>query len=144
MATKSTMNEVKMAARIYNREDNLYKQDMIKDILRMYADEVRKCMINGERVQISKVGTIIPVIKTHIGSYNMPTCNNFNGNPPPCTKLRITQTYSLKQAMDSKLLTNIKNGIWGLIKLPLDIQQFAILKRSGYIPKDAELKNEEV
>jgi len=60
MATKSTMSEVKMAARIYNREDNLYKQDIIKDILRMYADEVRKCMINGERVQISKVGTIIP------------------------------------------------------------------------------------
>jgi len=56
----------RMAARIYKCEDNQYKESMIKEILNMYADEIHKAVIDGERVFIPKVGTIIPQVKTHI------------------------------------------------------------------------------
>ena len=97
-----TVNQ--MAGRILHREDNAYKKEIIKRILDMYADEIYKAMLNGERVQISGVGTIIPEIKTHIGNYNMPICNKFH-----------------------------ENVILGLKKLPFDVQQINILKNSGFI-----------
>ena len=65
MAKKSLVAG-RMAARIYKREDNQYKESMIKEILNMYADEIHKAVIDGERVFIPKVGTIIPQVKTHI------------------------------------------------------------------------------
>lgn len=46
MAYKDALSAGKMAARIYNREDNIYKQSMIKEILDMYAKEVHKAMMN--------------------------------------------------------------------------------------------------
>ena len=125
----------KMAGRILAREDNLYKKEVVKNVLDMYAEEIQKAMLNGERVLISGVGTIIPEVKTHIGNYNMPICNKFheNGNPPPYTKIRISRNWSIKEAMDRQLFKNIENGILGLKKLPFDTQQINILKKSGFI-----------
>ena len=65
MAKKSLVAG-RMAARIYKREDNQYKESMIKEILNMYADEIHKEVIDGERVFIPKFGMIIPQVKTHI------------------------------------------------------------------------------
>lgn len=137
MAYKDALSAGKMAARIYNREDNIYKQSMIKEILDMYAKEICKAMMNGERVQISKVGTIFPEIKTRL-SYGLPSCNKEGGNPP-YTKLRISRNRTIKETMNRQLLQNIDNGIYGLAKKPFSKQQFNILKNSGYIPADAEL-----
>lgn len=137
MAYKNGLSAGKMAARIYNREDNIYKQSMIKEILDMYAKEIYKAMMNGERVQISKVGTIFPEIKTRL-SYGLPSCNKEGGNPP-CTKLRITRNRVIKEKMNRQLLQNIDNGIYGLAKTPISKQQMTILKNSGYIPEDAKL-----
>ena len=137
MAYKDALSAGKMAARIYNREDNIYKQSMIKEILDMYAKEVHKAMMNGERVQISKVGTIFPEIKTRL-SYGLPSCNKEGGNPH-YTKLRISRNHAIKESMNRQLLQNIDNGIYGLAKTPISKQQMTILKNSGYIPEDAEL-----
>lgn len=137
MAYKNGLSAGKMAARIYNREDNIYKQSMIKEILDMYAKEIYKAMMNGERVQISKVGTIFPEIKTRL-SYGLPSCNKEGGNPP-YTKLRITRNRVIKENMNRQLLQNIDNGIYGLAKTPISKQQMTILKNSGYIPEDTEL-----
>ena len=137
MAYKDALSAGKMAARIYNREDNIYKQSMIKEILDMYAKEVHKAMMNGERVQILKVGTIFPEIKTRL-SYGLPPCNKEGGNPP-CTKLRISRNHAIKESMNRQLLQNIDNGIYGLAKTLFSRQQRDTLKNSGYIPEDAEL-----
>ena len=52
----SILNENTMAARICNREEkHYYKHQMIKEILRMYSDEIRKAMLHGERVLITGV-----------------------------------------------------------------------------------------
>ena len=84
----------------------------------------------------SKVGSIIPEVKVHIGNFNLPMCNKDGGNPPS-TKLKISRNNLLRDTMNRNLLRNIENGIYGLEKLPFSRQQLNILKKSGYVPEDA-------
>ena len=147
MAKGRTLTAFMLAKRICDREDNIYNKKMINrqvvtDILKMYMDECYKALINGERIELSKVGTIIPEIKTHKGNYNLPMCNKDGGNPPS-TKLRITRSASLYRDMNKALAENMENGIYGLEKLPLSRQQLMILKESGYIPEDAGIDDVE-
>ena len=103
-----------MAIRILNREDNpIYKQVMIRNILNMYTDEVKKALLNGERIQISGVGTIIPEVKVHKGKYNMPVCNKTEGNPPPFSRIRFSLNHDMERLLASKLKQNFKEGIYG-------------------------------
>lgn len=134
------LSDYKMAKRISDRKDNVYDKRIIENILNMYMDECRKALLSGERVQITKVGTIIPEVKTRL-FYNLPICNKEGANPP-YTKLRISRNNLLGEAMNRNLVKNIENGIYGLEKLPFSKQQFDILKGSGYISEDAELPEE--
>lgn len=136
----NALTACKMAKRICDRSDNIYDKKIIENILKMYMDECRKALLSGERVQITKVGTIIPEVKTRL-FYNLPICNKEGGNPP-YTKLKISSNDLLGEAMNRALVKNIENGIYGLEKLPFSKQQFDILKGSGYIPEDAELPEE--
>lgn len=139
MSVKQGVPIGKMAARVYNREDNQYKKSLIKEVLYMYADEVRKALLDGERVQINKVGTIIPEVKTHLGSYSLPSANKYSGgNPPPYTRIRMSRSVSIKEDMDKELMENIGNGVYGLKNTPFDTQQINILKKGGFIPSDEE------
>lgn len=145
MARVKALSAFKMAKRICDREDNIYNKKLINrqvvtDILLMYMDECRKALVEGERIEISKVGTIIPEVKVHEGNFNLPMCNKDGGNPP-YTKLKITRNNLLSNTMNRNLLENIENGIYGLEKLPFSKQQMDILKKSGYIPSDAEIEN---
>ena len=133
----------KMAGRILARKDNLYKKEVVKNVLDMYAEEIQKALLNGERVLISGVGTIIPEVKTH-RNCSLPTCDNSNHENTPYTKIRMSRTNALCEKMNQTLLNNIENGIWGLKKLPFDLQQINILKKNGYISDDVEAaENEE-
>ena len=131
-----------MAKRICDRKDNVYDKKIIENILNMYMDECRKALLSGERVQISKVGTIIPELKVHEGNFNLSICNKDGGNPP-YTKLRIRRNNVLGNAMNKILVENMENGIYGLDKLPFSRQQMDILKKSGFIPEDAKIRKEE-
>ena len=113
---------------------------MCTSILLMYMDECRKALAEGERIEISKVGSIIPEVKVHEGNFNLPMCNKDGGNPP-YTKLRIRRNNLLVDVMNNALIKNIENGIYGLDKLPFSRQQMDILKKSGYISEDAEIRN---
>ena len=128
-----------MARRICERDDNVYDKRIIENILNMYTDECREAILRGERVLISRVGTIIPEVKVHEGNFNLPRCNKESGNPP-YTKLRIRRNNLLVEAMNNTLTKNIENGVCGLEKLPFSRQQIDILKKSGYLPEDAEMK----
>lgn len=143
MARVKALSAYKMAKRIFNREDNVYDKkvitkQLITNILLMYMDECRKALTEGERIEISKVGSIIPEVKVHEGNFNLPMCNKDGGNPP-YTKLKITRNNLLNETMNKNLLGNIENGIYGLDKLPFSKQQMDILKKSGYISQDAEI-----
>ena len=138
MLGKDGLNTTKMAGRILNREDNIYKKEIIYDVLKMYIDEIQKALMKGERVLIRGVGTIIPEVKTHVGAYNMPQCNTSEGNPPPYTLLKMSRSIKFGYKMNDKLQDNVANGIYGLEKLPFSKQQMTILKDGGYVPEDAE------
>lgn len=145
MARVKALSAYKMAKRIYDREDNVFDKkvitkQLITNILLMYMDECRKALSEGERIEISKVGSIIPEVKVHIGNFNIPMCNKDGGNPPS-TKLKISRNKLLRDVMNRNLLKNIENGIYGLDRLPFTKQQMDILKNSGYIPEDAEIKS---
>ena len=145
MARIKVLSAYKMAKRIFNKEDNIYDKkvitkQLITNILLMYMDECRKALAEGERIEISKVGSIIPEVKVHEGNFNLPMCNKDGGNPP-YTKLKITHNNLLSETMNKNLLKNIENGIYGLEKLPFSRQQMDILKKSGFIPADEEIKN---
>lgn len=135
------LSSYKMAKRISDRKDNVYDKRIIENILNMYMDECRKALLSGERVQITKVGTIIPEVKVHEGNFNLPICNKDDGNPP-YTKLRIRRNNLLGDIMNRLLIKNIESGIYGLDKLPFSRQQMDILKKSGYIPENAEINCE--
>ena len=68
------LSAYKMAKRISDRKDNVYDKRIIENILNMYMDECRKALLSGERVQITRVGTIIPEVKSRL-FYNLPRCN---------------------------------------------------------------------
>lgn len=135
-----SLNASKMAKRIRERNDNVYDEKVIQNILNMYMDECYQALLKGERVQLTKVGTIIPEVKSKL-SFNLPICNKEGGNPP-YTKLRIYRNYHLCDAMNRLLIKNIKNGIYGLEKLPFSKKQMDILKNRGYIPEDAIIDDE--
>lgn len=140
--SKSALQESAMAARIYYRKDNKYSKNIIKDVLKMYSDEIRNTLINGERVQISRVGTIIPEVRTHRSCY-LPTCNNQSHENAPYTRIRMTRTVSIGDAMDEKLMENMDNGIYGLEKTRFDKQQITNLRNAGYISDDIDIGEEE-
>lgn len=145
MARVKALSAYKMAKRIYDREDNVYDKkvitkQLITSILLMYMDECKKALEDGERIEISKVGSIIPEVKVHEGNFNLPMCNKDSGNPP-YTKLRIRRNNLFGETMNKNLLRNIESGVCGLDKLPFSKQQMDILKKSGYIPADAEIRN---
>jgi len=132
MGNKKGLQVSKMAGRILNRSNNIYKKEVIIDILNAYMDECRKALIRGERVQLSGVGTIIPEVRTHRSCY-LPYCNNDGHENSPYTRIRLTRTNSLREDMNKTLLNNIGDGTYGLEKLSFDVQQISNLKANGFI-----------
>ncbi len=129
------LNIQNMSARIMEREDNLYNKNVITDILKMYMDEVRKSLLRGERVQISKVGTIIPEVKVHLGRCYLPTCREMDENAP-YARIRMTRNDKMRKDMNQTLWENMENGIYGLEERLFDTQQIHILQKYGYLPKE--------
>lgn len=139
MIIKNTVTVNMMAGRIEERNDNIYKKEVIYEILKMFMGECQEALMRGENVRISGVGTLYPEVKTR-KTFNLPVCNNDKGNPP-YTRLRFNCSNKFNGRMKSQLLKNIDNGIYGLEKLPFDKCQITNLKRLGYIPTD---DNEEI
>lgn len=131
-----------MTDRVYNRIDNeVFRWSFIRKILQAYNEELQKALLRGEKVQIPGVGTLIPEIKTN-EKYNMPSCNKEEGNLP-YMDIKLTRNAKFRASMTRRLLDNIKNGIYGLEKLPLKEEQLDYLKEKGFAPEDAKLPDEE-
>jgi len=131
MAANKALTVNQIAGRILERDDNDRKKGVIRDIINMYMEECRKALINGERIQLSGIGTIIPELKVTEGEYHIPKLNKDIN--PPYTTLRIYRNNSLKFDMNKKLQSNVKKGIFGLEELELTEKQLQMLKDRGYI-----------
>lgn len=127
-----------MTDRVYNRIDNeVFRWSFIRKILQAYNEEIQNALLRGERVQIPGVGTLIPEITTR-DKYSLPCCNKEEGNLP-YMDIKLTRNKKFRASMTRRLLENIKNGIYGLEKLPLKEEQLDYLKEKGFAPEDAEL-----
>ena len=73
----------------------------------------------------------------------MPCCNKEEGNLP-YMDIRLSRNTKFRASMTRRLLENIKNGIYGLEKLPLKEEQLDYLKEKGFAPKNAKLPDSEV
>lgn len=47
-----------IAERIMQREDNIYRIEVIRDILDKYCEECANALIDGEKLNISGIGTL--------------------------------------------------------------------------------------
>lgn len=131
-----------MTDRVYNRIDNeMYKWTYIRKILQAYLEEIQNALLRGEWVRIPGVGTLIPEINTK-EKFNLPNCNKEEGNLP-YMDIKLARSVKFRASMTRRLLDNIKNGIYGLEKLPLKEEQLDYLKEKGFAPEDAKLPNEE-
>lgn len=141
MADNRGLTAHMIAGRILDREDNIYKKEIIYDILKMYADECGKALLKGERVKIVGVGTIIPEVKA-TKAFNLPSCNKEDGNPPyTCLKIKRCSEFGVK--MNKKLINNMESGIYGLEEVPFTKKQINLLRKNDWIPVDVEVEDEE-
>lgn len=92
---KSPITIQGIAQRIWKREGNIYKLEVIQNILRMYFDECEKALENGERVGLSKIGSLSPRVHTKL-TYNIPSMNAEEGNKP-YTSLKFTRGCANKE-----------------------------------------------
>ena len=98
MGRIEALTAYQMAKRISERKGNIYDIGTIRNILNAYMEECYQALLAGERIQISKVGTIIPEVKTCV-YHNLPICNKDNGNPP-YTRFRISRNNHMREDMN--------------------------------------------
>lgn len=132
-----------MGERVWKREDNTYKLQMIQEILKMYFDECEKALENGEKVKLSKIGSLSPKVHTPI-TYNVHSMNDEDGNKP-YTTIQFTRGRTNKQKMNSKYLKNIKDGFAGIgEQCKCNKLQINILIDKGFLkPEETEEDGEE-
>lgn len=143
-----TVND--MSNRILEREEfsndndmikKNYKREMIRMVLNAYIEEMRLAFIDGERIYLPGVGTLIPELLIPEGSYyNLPACNK-KDIAPPYTNLRFSRNQNLKNDMNRRLRENIENKTMGLEYLPFTDEQVDALKESGYIKQGSKSKS---
>ncbi len=102
---------------IYKREDNTYNKKTIEKILKMYAEECMKTLINGGKINIKGVGTIRPNIihSVHCGLPVMKSREE-SGEDSSYTVVRLNICTSdiLKEQLKKRLSENLERGIDGL------------------------------
>lgn len=135
-----TVND--MSNRILEREEfsndndvvkKNFKREMIRAVLNAYMEEMRLAFLDGERVFMPTIGTLIPEVCIPEGSYyNLPNCQK-KDVAQPYTNLRFSRNHNLQNDMNKQLRENVAEGILGLEYLPFTDEQLDALTESGYI-----------
>ena len=101
-----------LAERIMQREDNLYyRQEFIRDVIYMFCNECVKALENGEKINLTGLGTLTPNIHAPV------TMNIFDEGDEkrvPYVTVNYHRSPKLKDSMNRKYRKNIKNGFPGL------------------------------
>ena len=129
-----------LAERIMKREDNLYyRQEFIRDVIYMFCNECVKALENGEKINLTGLGTLTPNIHAPV------TMNIFDEGDEkrvPYVTVNYRRSTKLKDSMNRKYRKNIENGFPGLSEHCIcTIQQRNTLIRKGLLEggiEDAE------
>lgn len=139
MPAEKALTMRQIAGRICDKEDNIYSEKIVYEILKKCMDECKKGLLRGERIQLSGIGTIIPEVKVH--EHNYVVCQKEYNNLP-YTRVRMYRNHSLVHEMNQTLQKNLENGILGLEELPFSKQQITILRNGGLIPDEENEQTE--
>lgn len=93
------------------REDNIYRIEVIRDILDKYGEECANALIDGEKLNLSGIGTLTPKIHAPV------TMNIFDDGDErkvPYVTVNYHRSTKLKDRMNSRYRKNIENGFAGL------------------------------
>lgn len=110
--------------RIAERGDNVYKADMIQNVLDMYFDECFKALENGEKVYLGRVGsalgTLAPKVKVPFTCsipYHSPL-PTYDGDieRKPHTNIVFQKSRKIQDKMNENFRKNIEDGVPGLGK----------------------------
>ena len=98
--------------RVMQREDNYYyKYEMIREIINMYNDELRKALMNGESVIISGIGTIVPTVRHRETNFIPPSHPESDYETLPFVDIHFNKNAKLRDAINGRLRRNLlKNG----------------------------------
>lgn len=120
-----------IAERIMQRDDNIYRIEVIRDILDKYCEECMSALLDGEKLNLSGVGTLTPKIHAPV------TMNIFGDDDErkvPYVTIDYRRNTKLKDKMNRKYRNNIQNGFAGLSdKCVCTTQQRNILIEKGLL-----------
>lgn len=97
---KKPLNTKSMSSRIWQREDCIYKKEVIKNILKMYFEECETALEQGEKIGLSNIGSLWPSVHTST-TYNVSSMNDEEGNAP-YTSVRFNRSKINRQEMNGK------------------------------------------
>jgi len=101
------------AERIWKREDNTFSKKAIEKILKMYAEECLKVLMDGDKVSIKGVGTIRPNI-VKATCCGLPALKNKEDELYTFVRMHFHTNDLFKERLKEKLNKNLENGIDGL------------------------------
>ena len=96
-----------IAERIMQREDNIYRIEVIRDILDKYCEECANALTDGEKLNISGIGTLTPKIHAPV------TMNIFDDEDErrvPYVTVNYHRNTKLKDKMNRKY--RLKKDYW--------------------------------
>ena len=118
-----------IAERIMQREDNIYRIEVIRDILDRYCEECTNALLDGEKLNLSGIGTLTPKIHAPV------TMNIFDDGDEkriPYVTVNYRRNTKLKDRMNRRYRKNIENGFAGLSdKCVCTTQQRNVLIEKG-------------
>ncbi len=118
--------------KLLDREDNLYKKEVLEDVVALYSDELVKLLKNGDAVQIAGLGVIRP--KPRITRCSLDTIKDDNqGRYYPSVPLIVSLTSHFRREINSKFRANIRRGYPGLGKALCNEYQQSVLLKTGFM-----------
>lgn len=126
-----------LAERIMQREDNIYyRMESIRDVIYKFCDECVKALENGEKINLTGLGTLTPSIHAPV------TMNIFDAEDEkriPYVTVQYRRSTKLKNSMNNKYRKNIENGFAGLSEHCIcDTRQRNTLIEKGLLKVEGE------
>lgn len=120
-----------LAERVWKREDNPFKKEYIMKILKLYHEEIYKALLDGEKINLSKIGTLTPKLHAPISNNLYPDDED---KCQPYVSIDYVQNRKLKNAASDRFRRNIQDGFDGLSEHCIcTTQQRNTLIRKGFL-----------
>lgn len=85
-----------------------YRKEVLSDVIDLYTKELVKALMDGEKINITGIGTITPKVRQHYGKCHLPNRKNPYGDHMPYIRLYFVQNNRFREKINKKFLRNLK------------------------------------